>query len=443
MGDALDASEQAMFNFDTEAVHEAFIQGILDNQGVNGDVPIDVPRSIPKASCNDIAWTSAYPQITNMLYNYYGDLRIIERHWDSLVMYQEMLLANASHVGLSECDTFKDWLCGDVSQHNQRWSCCSNTPAGSTCNVGPEMGGYNFVLGLRAMANMASILGQSSAASRYAVAAERGRQVFHRTFYNPGFRAYGGDEGAFQSLNLPAIEIEAPPHPLLASVVQGLANDFAQRTNMTPQVGSVTSKIILNVLSENGLHSTALRVATTTQKPSWGWWWSQNATTCWEAFGGGGLTRNHIFLCGGYGHWLWKHLVGLQQTSPGFATVLIAPKIDEDYGPKSVGGEFLSPKGLIKSRWVLNATKFTLDVALPIGVTSAEITVPAIGGHTGVKRSITCNGKVVWSDDNFTASAGLESATLASDGAGVVFTVSNGAFNFAQAAGTTRSNIIF
>eukprot|EP01047_Picozoa_sp_COSAG01_P065460 COSAG01_NODE_8848_length_2638_cov_1.759354_1_plen_94_part_10 len=94
MGDALDASEQAMFNFDTEAVHEAFIQGILDNQGVNGDVPIDVPRSIPKASCNDIAWTSAYPQITNMLYNYYGDLRIIERHWDSLVMYQEMLLAN-------------------------------------------------------------------------------------------------------------------------------------------------------------------------------------------------------------------------------------------------------------------------------------------------------------------------------------------------------------
>jgi len=435
LGDALDASEQALFNFDMEAVHEALLQGILDNQGLNGDVPIDVPRSIPtKASCNDISWTSAYPQITNMLYNYYGDQRIIERHWDSLVMYQEMLLANASHVGLAECDHFKDWLCGNIadSHSGESWSCCSNTPAGSSCNVGPEMGSYNFILGLKAMANMAEVLGQSSAASRYAAAAERGRQVFHRFFYNPRFHAYGGDDGAFQSLNLPAIDIGAPPQPLVASVIQGLANDFALRTNMTPQVGSVTSKIILNVLSENGLHSTALRVATTTQEPSWGWWWANNATTCWEAFGGGqSLTRNHIFLCGGYGHWLWKHLVGLQHTSPGFATVMIAPQIDESYGPRSVGGEFLSPKGLIKSHWLWNATSFLLEVALPIGVTSAEITIPAIGGHSDVHRSITCNGKVVWSGGIFIAGPGLKSAALAPNGVAVIFTVSNGAFSFA------------
>ena len=39
MGDALDASEQSMFNFDTAAVHAAFMQTIVDNQGPNGDVP--------------------------------------------------------------------------------------------------------------------------------------------------------------------------------------------------------------------------------------------------------------------------------------------------------------------------------------------------------------------------------------------------------------------
>ena len=32
MGDALDASEQAMYNFDTQAMHSAFIQTIEDNQ---------------------------------------------------------------------------------------------------------------------------------------------------------------------------------------------------------------------------------------------------------------------------------------------------------------------------------------------------------------------------------------------------------------------------
>lgn len=70
MGDALDASEQAMFNFDILAVHVAFMQSIEDNQGPGGDVPVVIPAGIPgNGSCSDIAWTSAYPQITNMLYS--------------------------------------------------------------------------------------------------------------------------------------------------------------------------------------------------------------------------------------------------------------------------------------------------------------------------------------------------------------------------------------
>ena len=41
-------------------------------------------------------------------------------------------------------------------------------------------------------------------------------------------------------------------------------------------------KVLLDVLSSNGLHDTALKMATQTQEPSWGWWWTKNATTCWE-----------------------------------------------------------------------------------------------------------------------------------------------------------------
>jgi hypothetical protein len=81
---------------------------------------------------------------------------------------------------------------------------------------------------------------------------------------------------------------------LMESVIKTLEDDFATLTNFTARVGAVTSKIILNVLSENGLHRTALRAATATTMPSWGWWWTQNASTCWEAFPGGGGTRNHV-----------------------------------------------------------------------------------------------------------------------------------------------------
>lgn len=60
MGDALDASEQALYNFQIDPVHEAFFQTIEDNQDpVTGDVPVVVPKPNSGGKCNDIAWTSA------------------------------------------------------------------------------------------------------------------------------------------------------------------------------------------------------------------------------------------------------------------------------------------------------------------------------------------------------------------------------------------------
>jgi hypothetical protein len=47
MGDALDASEQAMYNFDTLSMHTQFMQMIEDNQGATGDVPVVIPAGIP------------------------------------------------------------------------------------------------------------------------------------------------------------------------------------------------------------------------------------------------------------------------------------------------------------------------------------------------------------------------------------------------------------
>jgi glycogen debranching enzyme len=186
MGDALDASEQSMFNFDTAAVHTAFMQTIVDNQGPNGDVPTVVPNGIPRnASCNDIAWTSVFPQLTNMMHSYHGDTRLIRNHWHALTKYQENLINVAnSNQGLAQCDKYQDWLCGTAQ------SCCSSEPQGSSCDVGPEMGGFNYILGLRAMSQMARAIGNAVAAKRYSALADEARHRFHTDFYNPAMHAY-------------------------------------------------------------------------------------------------------------------------------------------------------------------------------------------------------------------------------------------------------------
>ena len=44
----------------------------------------------------------------------------------------------------------------------------------------------------------------------------------------------------------------------------------------------------------------------------------------------------------------------------------------DTFGPRLVGGEFLSPKGLFVSNWtVIDTGSVALDVSLPVGVSAA------------------------------------------------------------------------
>ena len=251
--------------------------------------------------------------------------------------------------------------------------------------------------------------------------------------------------------------------------------------NYTMAVGAVTSKIIFNMLSENGVHEAALRTAINTEEPSIGYWWKRwNATTCYEAFPAANDassefpcssalcvplpaarcvplcthaalvphivfvfaladshgTLNHVFLCGGIGHWMWKHLVGLTPAAPGFAKVSLRPRIHDSVGPRAVSGRFLSPKGTIASSWKISgsaANVVELSVSLPVGVQGATIVVPkpTSNGVPSKAVTITLGGKEVWDGTKLVgAAAGIQSAA---DGrAGVTFETTNGVFDFAS-----------
>ena len=146
-------------------------------------------------------------------------------------------------------------------------------------------------------------------------------------------------------------------------------------------------------------------------------------------------TLNHIFLCGGIGHWYWKHLVGLTPTSPGFATVQIAPKIHDSLGPKSVGGDYLSSSGLISSKWKVSSSGVSLDVSLPVGVGSATIVVPKpmSGGKAAASAVVKAHGTIVWDGTKLVGTpAGITSAKDMPEG--VAFETTNGVFAFESSA---------
>lgn len=91
---------------------------------------------------------------------------------------------------------------------------------------------------------------------------------------------------------------------------------------------------------------------------------------------------NHIFLCGGIGHRMWKHLFGLTPANPGFAKVALAPQVHDSVEPRSVGGKFLSPKGMIVSSWKIRGSAANdiveLSVSLPVGVKAQRLWCPSL-----------------------------------------------------------------
>lgn len=154
--------------------------------------------------------------------------------------------------------------------------------------------------------------------------------------------------------------------------------------------------------------------------------------------------------------WMWKHLVGLTPAAPGFAEVSLIPRTHDSVGPKRVGGQFLSPRGVISSSWTLSAGVVSLSVSLPVGVGAATIVVrsrstafyqsccigirtkgseckqvpkPTTDGKPATAASIKLGGVLVWDGAKLVGKpAGILSAEDGIDG--VTFKTENGAFDF-------------
>ena len=307
--------------------------------------------------------------LASFIGSYYGDSLVSKQHWGSLTKYADNLVSHStgagkgnavgrsssssslSEVAVATCDTFLDWATAGACNTGMCDGFYHSSCESRQCPVGEEMAGFSYVEALQAMASMARQLHLPDDAAKYGNLAIAAKQAFHSSFWNDTAQSYGDDSTGMQMLTIPALTIAAMPNPQVqARSVSLLLADLHNRSGHHLQIGAVNSKAYLGVLSQYGLHANALRVATQRTEPGWGYWLAQGATTCWEHWPGD-TSRNHIFLCGGFGEWLWKHVVGIQHSSAGFATVAITPKIDGVYGPSHATGRFTSANGDIVVSW--------------------------------------------------------------------------------------------
>jgi len=294
----------------------------------------------------------------------YGDLRLVERHWDAMERYMAYLqrynpdLLWTSRRG----NDYGDWLAvGEETPHDV---------------VATAYWAYDAKL----MAEMARALGLGDRADHY----EQLRVAIAAAFNRAHVRDDAFIEGDTQTAYLLALHMDLLPDELRERAAERLVENI-ERHDFHLTTGFVGVGLLCPVLSEMGYSDVAHRLLRNETFPSWGYSIRHGATTIWERWDGwtdtdgfqtpGMNSFNHYSL-GSVGQWLYEYVGGIRATAPGYERVLIAPEPGELEWARVV---YRSVRGPISSAWRREGDELHLEVEIPPNVTG---TVVVPGGET-------------------------------------------------------------
>jgi alpha-L-rhamnosidase len=254
----------------------------------------------------------------------------------------------------------------------------------------------------RTLADMARTLGNSADAETYDALADRIKQAFNATFFDPGANSYQTalPAGYRQTSNLVPLYYGLVPAEHEQAVYDNLVDDIHSRGDHL-NTGAIGTKMLLRVLTTHGDTDLAYQIATQTNYPSWGYWVSQGANSSWETWSHADPNQSldHPFL-GTINDWLYHDVAGLQPAAPGFARVLVRPA--PPTGLDHAAATLITSRGRVASSWRRLGKKLALTVEIP-GNTTAEVDVPVTNGgsvrvlgHDGAQYQRTDRGYAVY-----------------------------------------------
>jgi len=301
LGDAALSVDEALYNFDLIKFYENYLNLIVDEQSMDGDVPERVPDG---GYTGDSNWGTALPTITWQLYRHYNDSQILEKYYRPIRTYVEYLQSDYNKTGLAKFfSKYADWL--PPSPHPQ-----TNRSLTSS---------YAFLHDVHLLLNMSQILGYTNDTAFYSTLYNQLAEEFHRVFFNTSSNFYADGMQAAQILALALPNVV--PSNLRGAIVDYLASDINRQGNHLT-TGIVSTAQLYPVLSDNGHHDLALELISSITYPSYGYMFNnpyENATTLWEAwnvpFPGPGLSSRNHHMFGSVGTWFYTHLVGIDLSS--------------------------------------------------------------------------------------------------------------------------------
>ncbi len=370
LGDRSQVSRSESYMFDVAAFFTKWTRDLADSQRPSGSIPDVSPNYWPLYN-DDLTWPSTFLFVPGMLYDQYGDRRVLERAYPEMKKWMAYI-RTYSHDKLISKDMYADWC---VPPEDPKLI-HSQDPARVTDKTLIATSYYYELLEL--LARYAHILDKPAEAADFESSAAQVKDAFQKRFYKPFSGMY--DNGTQTSSILP-LYFGIVPKDNRESVMATLVRNIEQVSHGHVGTGLVGAQWLMRTLSDNGRSDIAYEIATQKTYPGWGYMVEKGATTIWELWNGDTAdpamnSGNHVMQIGDLAVWMYEYLAGIRSDpqQPGFRHILIKPYPAGDL--TFVRASHRSMYGTIASSWKRDRSVFALNVTIPAN-TTATVWLPA------------------------------------------------------------------
>ncbi len=375
-GDAQVFIRTGSYNFDVASFFTKWLVDLEDSRneaGAYAHVAPDVGVGFDSPGWADAGIICPYT-----MYQFYGDKRVLEKHYPAMAKYIAYLEKNSDDLIRPERG-FGDWL-----------SLKAETPKDFIATA-------YFAHVTRLMSEIAHILGKEQDVEEYRDLYQRIKAAFNQKYVTNvvgsnsqtcNVMALAMDllsqedsrESTTEFFEEPA-DLELLKQPVIERAFWELRRDLFVR-NWHMSTGFLGVRHLLPVLTKFGRLDIAYRLLLNETFPSWLYEVKNGATTIWERWDGWteefgfqnpGMNSFNHYAYGAVGEWLYDTVAGIDTDGPAFKKISIRPQPGGDltYAKAS----YNSIHGLIASEWRLEDGLFQLNVRIPVN-TSATVYIP-------------------------------------------------------------------
>ena len=354
---------QTVYNFGMERFFPKVLADISDTSDNDGCIADTAPFYVGMRPADPVC--VCYLLFALRSYEWYGNKRIVEKHYDKLKAWTEYLLSNSDGY-IMQYFYYADWVLP-----------FPDTEGNSDCLVVSSAYLYWHLI---CMQKLAKIAGKHADEIWYTEHIKAAKKAFNARFYNTEKKCYAHNT---QTENAIAISLKLAPEEDREEIGKNILADI-KRMRYHSTCGNQGYRHLFYAMSELGYTDEMIEVITNPEYPGWGYMVECGATTVWERWEKEMQCEMHSFdhpMFGSYDGWMYEYLGGIRLDEEAFGAdkLVIAPHIAK--GIAFVESSIDTIRGKVVSRWEKINESIVYEFTIPQG-TVAEVNVVGMEKQT-------------------------------------------------------------